>query len=167
VKPWSVPFGVLVGAVALCGIGAAARTAPAAARHLGRGEALFVGEEPLKGAIRGHRSGLPPEVVRCSNCHAVRGEAQRAGTLAPRIDRALLLEVRDRRGGPPSAYDPPSFCKLMRTGVDPVYIVIAREMPVYDLDDAQCASLWQFLTAETKRTERSERNERSDSGERK
>jgi hypothetical protein len=141
----------LLGLVALAGQLASVSSAPAATRRRSRGEALFVGEEPLKGAIRGHQNGLPAEVVRCSNCHAVGTQAQRPGTLAPRIDRALLLEPRERRGGPPSAYDAQSFCKLMRTGADPTYILIAREMPVYDLDDAQCGSLWRFLTEETRR----------------
>jgi hypothetical protein len=40
-----------------------------------------------------------------------------------------------------------SFCKLLRTGVDPVSVLVAREMPIYDLDDAQCTSIWNYLTA--------------------
>ena len=119
---------------------------PALAKSGNRGEALFRGREPLDGTIRGHQSRLPAEVVRCHNCHA-RGKDQVAkGTSAPRIDRSLLLESRPRRGGPPSSYDEPAFCKLLRTGVDPAFVLIAREMPVYDVTDAQCAHLWRFLT---------------------
>jgi hypothetical protein len=110
-----------------------------------RGYALFHGEEALIGKIRGHDEGLPPEAVRCSNCHeATSGRSTRVA--APHVDRSLLLEYRQRRGGPPSRYDAASFCKLLRTGADPVFIVIAREMPVYDLNEAQCNSLWTFLT---------------------
>ena len=99
------------------------------------GSALFHGGQPLIGRIRGHDTALPPEAVRCVNCHATR-----------RISRALLLEARQRRGGPPTRYDQPAFCKLLRTGIDPGYVLIAREMPIYDVDEAQCAGLWRYLT---------------------
>ena len=121
-------------------------TAAVAAADVDFGRALFTGGSPLKGRIRGHQAELPPEVVACRNCHAARGEPQPDRSGAPRIDRALLLEVRQRRGGPPSAYTAESFCRLLRTGVDPVYVLIARDMPVYDADEKQCANLWQFLT---------------------
>jgi hypothetical protein len=117
-----------------------------------RGESLFIGTEPLKGTIRGHRSSLPPEVVRCRNCHDTSERSERGErkgpppAAAPPVSRSLLLDKVQRRGGPPSSYDVASLCKLLRTGVDPAYIMISRVMPVYDLDDAQCASLWEFLT---------------------
>jgi hypothetical protein len=112
----------------------------------GGGEAIFVGKEPLKGTIRGHQSSLPPDVVRCSNCHAAPRQERSALRSAPQIDRSLLVEPRERRGGPPSSYDAPSFCRLLRTGIDPAYVLIARVMPTYELNDAQCSHLWQFLT---------------------
>ena len=118
-----------------------------------RGYALFHGEEALAGKIRGHDEGLPPEAVRCSNCHeATSGKLTRQA--APHVDRSLLLEYRQRRGGPPSRYDAASFCKVLRTGVDPVFIVIAREMPVYDLNEAQCNSLWTFFTEKDPRNDK-------------
>ena len=110
-----------------------------------RGRDLFVGREPLTGKLRHHRNDLPAEVVACANCHSLGREAAR-GARAPRLERALLLQARPRRGGPPSAYDERSFCKLLRTGIDPAHVLIAREMPVYRTDDAQCQSLWRFLT---------------------
>jgi hypothetical protein len=110
-----------------------------------RGYMLFHGEEALGGKIRGHDEGLPPEAVQCSNCHeAASGRLTRP---APHIDRAFLIDYRQRRGGPPSRYDVASFCRMLRTGIDPVSIVIAREMPVYELNEAQCDSLWTFFTA--------------------
>jgi hypothetical protein len=112
-----------------------------------RGEALFAGRESLKGTIRGHEGRLPPEVVVCGNCHPAANQS-RADAAAPRIDRSWLLEASPRRRGPPTSYDSRSFCRLLRTGVDPAYILIAREMPVYDVDDAQCGELWRFLTEE-------------------
>lgn len=109
-----------------------------------RGRDLFRGREALAARLRHHQSDLPPVVVACSNCHAVEGAPLPKASRAPHIDRALLLEARARRGGPPSAYEASSFCKLLRTGIDPAHVLIAREMPVYAVDDAQCQSLWQF-----------------------
>jgi hypothetical protein len=101
------------------------------------GQALFLGKEPLKGTLRGHQNPLPAAVTRCVNCHG------QGGT---NITRALLLTARQRRGGPPSVYTPATFCKLLRSGVDPAYVLIAHEMPTYELSDADCAGLWEFLT---------------------
>jgi hypothetical protein len=39
-----------------------------------------------------------------------------------------------------------SFCRLLRTGVDPVLIVVSRQMPRYELDESQCGNLWHYLT---------------------
>jgi hypothetical protein len=131
------PLGLLLASVSLL-------TGCSAVPHVSRGEALFSGQEAVKGRVRGHRSDLPPEVVSCRNCHATQ-QTRLTTSAAPHLDRSLLLTPRERRGGPPSAYDADTFCKLLRTGVDPVYILIAREMPVYAVDDAQCETLWHFL----------------------
>jgi hypothetical protein len=138
-------FAAVALAAAVCSATASARARVTAAR----GRALFTGREPLPGRVRDHRSDLPAAVVVCRGCHGV-GVATpgAAPPPAPAVDRALLLEARPRRGGPPSAYDLPAFCRLLRTGVDPAYVLVAREMPVFDVDDAQCESLWRFLTAE-------------------
>ncbi|HVV16896.1 MAG TPA: hypothetical protein VHH90_06795 [Polyangia bacterium] len=132
-------------AAAVCSGTASARAPVTAAR----GRALYTGREPLAGRVRDHRSDLPAAVVVCRGCHGAGVAAPGAAPApapAPAIDRALLLEPRPRRGGPPSAYDLPAFCRLLRTGVDPAYVLVAREMPVFDLDDAQCESLWRFVT---------------------
>jgi hypothetical protein len=110
-----------------------------------RGDSLFHAKEKLNGRIRGHDDALPPEVVRCANCHEASGNVRLSRVAAPHLDRSVLLTWRERRGGPPSRYDQAAFCKLLRTGIDPANIVIAREMPVYEVDEAQCASLWTFL----------------------
>ena len=112
------------------------------------GRALFIGRQPLTGRIREHQSALPPQVVKCDNCHGEqnRGAATAIKTLAPRLDAALLLRTYSRRGGPPSVYDVNAFCKLLRTGADPAFVLVAREMPTYDIADGECAALWQFLT---------------------
>lgn len=110
-----------------------------------RGVALFNGKEALSGRIRGHDETLPPEVVRCVNCHGENASTRLSRVVAPHLDSSLLLEFHQRRGGPPSRYDQPAFCKLLRSGVDPAHVLIAREMPTYDVNEAQCASLWMFL----------------------
>jgi hypothetical protein len=110
-----------------------------------RGDALYHGKEALTGKIRGHDELLPADAVRCVNCHEAVSSGRLGRSVAPHLDRALLLEARERRGGPPSHYDPAAFCKLLKTGVDPASIVIAREMPVYELEPGRCADLWSFL----------------------
>ena len=110
-----------------------------------RGWKLFSGVEALTGTIVGHKAALPPAAVRCSNCH-VPGDAPAQPSLGPRLDRSTLLDPQKRRGAPPSAYDQRRFCRILRTGVDPAYVVIASEMPRYEMDDAQCGSLWLYLT---------------------
>jgi len=110
-----------------------------------RGKALFQGKGALTARIRGHDEFLPAEAVHCVNCHDAVNGGRQTRVSAPHLDRSLLLEARQRRGGPPSRYDQAAFCKLLNTGVDPASVVIAREMPVYELDQSQCASLWSFL----------------------
>jgi hypothetical protein len=110
------------------------------------GQKLFVGKIDLHGRIRTHVVDLPPEVVRCANCHAVAEGADVPRTLAPRLTRELLVQPHPRRGGPASAYDRDSFCALLQKGFDPAYIIISIEMPRYAIDATSCAALWRFLT---------------------
>jgi len=89
-------------------VAAAAQTlAESSAR---RGEQLFVGQEPLKGAIVGHDDALPVFASKCVNCHepAASEQANYGSKLTP----AALLEAAARRGGPPSRYEARSFCRL-------------------------------------------------------
>jgi hypothetical protein len=105
---------------------------------------MFTGRQPLVAKIRGHQHGMPAEVVVCANCHT-RSGSDAGPPAAPIIDRHLLREQRQRRGGPPSAYDVSSFCRLLRTGVDPAHVLVDRVMPTYDLSDGACSSLWEYL----------------------
>ena len=133
---WSIGFAALWLSVA-----AAAQTpAESSAR---RGEQLFAGQEPLKGAIVGHDDALPAYASKCVNCHdlAAREKANYGSKLTP----AALLEAAARRGGPPSRYEARSFCRLLRTGIDPAHILILRAMPRYEIDDAQCLAIWNYL----------------------
>jgi len=110
---------------------------------------MFFGEIPLKGTILGHDQPLPPELASCANCHAVGSRPAVGDAFGPRLDRSNLTEARGRRGGPPSRFSASSFCRLLRTGVDPAYIMITRQMPRYELSNDQCFDLWQFLVEPT------------------
>ncbi len=65
---------------------------------------------------------------------------------APRLTHNLLLLPRARRGGPPSHYGRGSFCKLLREGVDPAFVMLSVEMPRYTIDDVDCQALWHYVT---------------------
>lgn len=118
------------------------------------GAVLFTGEGPLRAHLAGDDTPLPPESSRCRNCHvgaASSGAPSAAGdpgtaSFGPALTPALLIEARARRGGPPSRYTRDSFCTLLRTGVDPAYVLLPRVMPRYELTHAECAALWSFLT---------------------
>ncbi len=128
----------------LAGVAVAAMTSAQEEYRLG--QELFMGDTDLQGRIRTHLADLRPDVVRCGNCHAAAAGPGIARSLAPRLTRDLLLQPQPRRGGPASAYSVASFCRLLRTGVDPAYVLLSLEMPQYALDDAHCQALWRFLT---------------------
>jgi hypothetical protein len=117
-----------------------------AAAPIGLGKRLFVGLAPLHGRLYTQSDDLPSEAARCMNCHAYRNSAPIPYSNAPRLSAQWLLGNRQRHGGPKSHYDRQRFCSLLRTGVDPSYIVINVEMPRYELTDEECSSLWTFLT---------------------
>jgi hypothetical protein len=106
----------------------------------------------MSGRISGHSTNLPPEAIRCINCHRSdlkaekRGAAKPASSFAPLLNAETLTQPRSRRGGPPSRYDARSLCHTLRTGVDPVYIVMPSAMPRYEVSDDDCALLWAYLT---------------------
>ena len=104
------------------------------------------GAASLQGAIVGHPEALPPRLLACANCHQEGAAGLAAASFGPRLDGTHLTEMRGRRGGPPSAFSPTSFCRMLRTGVDPASILITRQMPRYTLDDDQCLALWHYLT---------------------
>jgi hypothetical protein len=111
-----------------------------------RGAELFDGRRPLVARIAGHAEPLPAEAARCSNCHRENRDARDA--FAPLLTRQHLLDDVARRGGPPSRYDERAFCRALRSGIDPAWIILSRAMPRYQVDEATCAALWTHLTAE-------------------
>ncbi len=109
---------------------------------------------PLQGTIVGHSSALPPAAARCINCHAVGraapASAASAASFGPLLTPQSLTGAVARRGGPPSRYDAPAFCRLLRQGVDPAWVIVPRSMPRYARSDADCHALWAHLTESTR-----------------
>ncbi len=131
--------------LALVAAGGSAGESPAR-----RGFDLFSGTAALQGTIVGHSSALPPAAARCINCHAIGNaapaQAASAASFGPLLTRRGLTGAMARRGGPPSRYDAPAFCRLLRQGVDPAWVVVPRSMPRYELSDADCHALWAHIT---------------------
>lgn len=107
------------------------------------GEHLFKGKRPVPARLSGDPTLLPVEATRCSNCHEPSGLD--AAAFGPEVTATSLLSEKKRRGGPPSRYDFKSFCALLRTGIDPTFVVIDRAMPRYELNDESCKALWNYM----------------------
>lgn len=117
-----------------------------------RGLQLYAGAAPLQGTITGHTAPLPTAAARCINCHALgtAGPARAASapsSFGPLLTRERLTQRIARRGGPPSAYDEAALCRLLRSGTDPAYVLIPRDMPRYEITDADCRALWLYLNS--------------------
>ncbi len=112
------------------------------------GQALYLGEVPIEARLRGQALVLPTAASRCTNCHeaAAREADLKAGIGAPRLNKATLTEPTSRRGGPVSSYDEAAFCKLLKTGVDPAYVLVRKTMPQFQTTDEQCQQLWAYLS---------------------
>lgn len=126
-----------------------------------RGKVVFFGNADLPGRLAGHATALPRFASRCMNCHQTLdavpvspAEASRgllpvvSKTFAAPLDRTWLSVPRSRHGGPPTAYDPASLCRLLRTGVDAGHVMVSTVMPRYDVSDAQCGDLHAYLTSQ-------------------
>lgn len=113
------------------------------------GRRLFAGEAPIVARMAGHAAALPASASRCANCHttgAASPGASAPSSFGPALTADHLTRRLPRRGGPPSAYDEAAFCKLLRTGIDPAWVMVVQAMPRYELDDAQCRALWRWVT---------------------
>lgn len=118
---------------------------------LARGEAVYTGALPLPGRLAGHETALPTLATRCVNCHAA-GSAEGAGRdgaarFGASLDAAALTALRSRRGGPRSRFDAATLCEVLRSGRDPVQVLISSNMPRYDVTEAQCRDLWNYLAS--------------------
>lgn len=133
-------IGLMAGCSGRVAIDAAAEAAVGQA-----GSALWRGERPLVARIAGHTSPLPPQAARCINCHG-QAEATRSDAPIPVLTASHLRQATARRGGPSSRYDAATFCQVLRSGVDPAAVLLPRAMPRYEIGEADCTALWQYLT---------------------
>lgn len=110
--------------------------------ELGRG--LFTGAvvPATPARLRWEERALPASAARCVNCHAA---AKGAEPLGPRLTADSLLTLAPRRGGPPSAYDRDSFCRVVGKGVDNTGVMLSKAMPQYALSEPECTALWSYL----------------------
>lgn len=119
------------------------------------GRKLYTGQLPVTAQLRGQDIALPPMASRCVNCHS-NAASQASGktntatdklaqNFGPALEAGVLRNRQSRRGGPASSYELGSFCRVLRTGIDPAHILISRNMPVFQINDEQCSALWQFL----------------------
>jgi len=147
IRPTYALLGGILGVLALaCLLRAEAAGASLYAdRPASTGRQMFFGESLLQGSIVGHPEALPPRLAACANCHLGAEGVKSGASFGPTLSRPWMTELRGRRGGPPSVFSPASFCRMLRTGVDPASIVITRQMPRYTLDDDQCLALWRYL----------------------
>ncbi|MEJ8850276.1 hypothetical protein [Variovorax rhizosphaerae] len=125
------------------GAGAAPPTGVAAA-----GRSAFVGDTPLVARLPGHRLDLPAAAVRCINCHAPSAGTAGQTPFAPLLTSRYLNELRARRGGPGSRYDPASFCRVLREGIDPAGVMVDTAMPRYSLSTRGCDDLWAYVNSQ-------------------
>lgn len=131
-------------------IGMSGGEAPELSTRLGAasGREVYDGRGGVLGTVGADR--LDSRASRCSGCHGARAEGGAEGkTVAPALTREALLTVRERRGGPSSAYTERTFCEGLRRGVDPAGVRYSDMMPRYQIDGRTCHSVWQFLTQPT------------------
>lgn len=131
----------LVVAFALAGLSACSLGPQEQLRQLG--QRWFNGSMPLQARMVGHSQDLPAQAAACINCHGAGAPSER---FAVALDRAWLTRAQTRRGGPLSRYDAQGFCRVLREGIDPAWVVVNQTMPRYQLTDLQCQALWMHLT---------------------
>ncbi len=109
------------------------------------GEQLYSGGRPLTATISGHSAPMPSKVVVCSNCHGAPLGKPGSKPAAPDLRHGWLEQVRARRNGPAGRYDQASFCRALRSGIDPVYVMLPIRMPRFTISDPDCEALWLYL----------------------
>ena len=151
--------GLILGLIGVVGISSATLVwrARSEAKKSATGKALFTGGVALSARMPGHDVDLPPETVRCANCHgrqpppvasAAAGSGKPQDVYGSALSAEALLQSRPRRGGPPSRYDLAAFCRVLSHGIDPAHVMVTQTMPRYRVSPEQCDSLWSFVTAE-------------------
>lgn len=140
-------LGRIIGVLIMGGLlqAAAASVPTNAESSASAGGHMFLGEMALQGTIAGHAEPLPPRMVACANCHQRDPGFGSGKAFAPALTKPGMTELISRRGGPPSMFSPASFCQMLRTGVDPAYVLVTRQMPRYAVSDDQCLGLWRHI----------------------
>jgi hypothetical protein len=126
------------------------------AGRLELGRALFAGDRSLSARMVGHAFDLPPAAVVCANCHrrwvcpvvgadGDAGDGAGAQGFGSPLTPERLTRAMRRRGGPSSFYDRARFCRVLREGIDPAFVMIAQTMPRYAMSDPECEAMWAFL----------------------
>jgi hypothetical protein len=113
------------------------------------GEKLYSGGLPLTASIAGHHDAMPAGVVICTNCHGAPLGRPGSKPAAPDLRHGWLSEIRSRRNGPAGHYDQASFCRALRSGIDPVYVMLPTRMPRFTIPDSDCEALWIFLESKS------------------
>ncbi|CAB3716621.1 hypothetical protein LMG24238_04567 [Paraburkholderia sediminicola] len=108
------------------------------------GCAIFNGQHAIPAHLRDDDRALPDWTTRCINCHTGK---QPVESFAPLLTPSYLLDAISRRGGPPSRYNPDTFCRVLKDGVDPASVMLRKSMPNYQISDTECAALWRYITS--------------------
>ena len=118
-----------------------------------RGADLFYGRTEVNGKLYLHNRTLGSPYVRCVNCHQLEDQPKSLkvnandNSFGPLLGAHFIQTPNNARGGPVRSYEPASFCKMLRSGMDPSQIMIRTDMPRYILTDDDCNALWSFLMA--------------------
>jgi len=112
------------------------------------GNKLYNGGAKLVGVIAGQAEPMPASVLVCVNCHVGRpGQAGGDARAAPDLRRGWLRKRLSRRNGPAGRYTEAGFCRALRTGIDPLYVMLPVQMPRFTISGDDCAALWAYLDA--------------------
>ncbi len=134
-----------ISAIWIGGLAVVAGSASFAEDPAAIGEKLYSGILPLTATISGHSAPMPSKVVVCTNCHGAPLGKPGSKLAAPDLRHGWLDQVRARRNGPAGRYDQTTFCRALRNGIDPVYVMLPVRMPRFTISDADCEALWLYL----------------------
>lgn len=107
----------------------------------------YSGPARMRARLDGIDALLEPSSVRCSNCHGVDAGGIPRGVIKGTNIRSSSLGNRRSASGASWSYDASSFCTAVRKGIDGSGRILEPGMPRYDITDAQCQLLWNYVTA--------------------
>jgi hypothetical protein len=137
---------ILAAALVLAATHAAAEDSVTGRRIFLRGDGGTSGE--VAAAFGGTSNPLAAGVRRCANCHGRDGAGGReASATVPSVTWPVLAAPRVASALKPGrpGYDPASFARALRHGIDPAGRALAPVMPRFQLTAAQTAALIDYL----------------------